>query len=81
MSNFNNWINAFIAEKGIDLEQSITVEGESGQNIMPVSMIIDGIKSTTANEKAQIKKTFVMIDFKNGDVLHFIRHLAQALAH
>ncbi len=31
-------------------------------------------------ERAKIKQTIVMIDFRNGDVLHFFRHLAQAVA-
>ena len=78
--NFTNWINTFIAEKGIDLEQRFEVEGPSGANSFEYGMIVDAIKQAPANEQAAIKTTIVKIDFANGDVRHFFRHLAQALA-
>tara|TARA_R110000803_G_C11739021_1_gene290756 strand:+ start:267 stop:515 length:249 start_codon:yes stop_codon:yes gene_type:complete len=77
---FNNWLNTFLSEKGIDLDQPINVEGESGLNFMTVENIVEFIKVTSAGEQKAIKNTFVMIDFKNGDVLHFIKHLAQGVA-
>lgn len=80
MSNFNNWIAAFISEKGIDLEQILIVEGESGPNRIPVGCVIEQIQAAPRSEQAQIKNMLVKIDFKNGDVLHFIKHLAKAMA-
>ena len=77
---FDKWLDTFISEKGIDTEQYIEVEGPGGANHMPVSAVLDAMKSTTDAEKSKIKNTFVLIDFKNGDVLHFIKHLAQAIA-
>lgn len=77
---FTNWLNTFIAEKNIDTEQTLQVEGESGLNMIPVGCVIEAIQGTPASEQQQIKSTLVAIDFKNGDVLHFIRHLAQAIA-
>ena len=78
--NFTNWINTFIAEKGIDLEQRFEVEGPSGANSFEYGMIVDAIKQAPTHEQAAIKTTIVKIDFANGDVRHFFRHLAQALA-
>jgi len=43
-------------------------------------MVVDAINSACKAEQAQIRKTLVMIDFKNGDVMHYFSHLAQALA-
>ncbi len=80
MTNFCTWLNTLITEKGIDLERNIEVEGPSGLNIMPLSMVIDAIKFTTAAEQAKIKTTLVQIDFANGDICHFFQHLAGALA-
>ncbi len=77
---FTKWIDTFIAEKGIDLEQVLTAEGPSGTNHIPVGCIVEMIKQTVGAERAKIKQTIVMIDFRNGDVLHFFRHLAQAVA-
>ena len=78
--NFSNWIDALIEEKNIDLQQRFEVDGPSGANSIPVGCVVDAIKSANAAERAGIKNTIVKIDFANGDVLHFLRHLAQALA-
>lgn len=77
---FNGWLDTFISEKGIDTEQYIEVEGPGGTNHMPVQTVLDAMKSATDAEKRKIKHTFVAIDIRNGDVLHFIKHLAQAIA-
>ena len=77
---FNNWLDTFLSEKGIDLDQPINVEGGAGLNFMTVENIVQFMKVTSAGEQKAIKNTFVMIDFKNGDVLHFIKHLAQGVA-
>ena len=79
MSNF--WIDKFIDEKDIDREQILEVEGPVyGANFIPVQAVIDAVKSAPKSEYDKIKQTLIAIDFKNGDVLHFIRHLAQAIA-
>jgi hypothetical protein len=80
MSKFTTWLDTLIAEKGIDTEQTLQVEGESGLNMIPVGCVIEAIQGAGSVEQQQIKNTLVAIDFKNGDILHFIRHLAQALA-
>jgi hypothetical protein len=33
--NFKNWILTFISEKGLDMEDTFTVEGPSGPNHIP----------------------------------------------
>lgn len=77
---FSTWIDTLIAEKALDTDQMIEAEGPSGLNMIPFSIVIDAIKAANAQERAQIKKTLVMIDFKNGDVMHFFKHLAKAIA-
>lgn len=78
--HFNNWLDTFIEEKELDAEYTIEVEGASGMNYMPLAIVLDAIKSTSSYEQRQIKDTIVKIDFFNGDVMHFFKHLAQALA-
>ena len=60
---FNNWLDTFLSEKGIDLDQPINVEGESGLNFMTVENIVEFMKVTSAGEQKAIKNTFVMIDY------------------
>lgn len=78
--NFDAWLDTFVSEKGVQRDQRFDVEGPSGTNSMEYGMIIDAIKSTGAGEQKSIKAMIVKIDFANGDVCHYFRHLAQAIA-
>lgn len=78
--NFNNWLNTFIDEKNIDREKTIEVEGPSGANFIPVGCLIEAMEAAPSHEQRGIKATLVKIDFHNGDVMHFFKHLAQAIA-
>jgi hypothetical protein len=77
---FATWFNTFLDEKRIDREQVLTVDGPSGPNSIPVGALIDAILQAPVSEQENIKAAIVVIDFVNGDVLHFFRHLAQAIA-
>ena len=78
---YNKWLDTLVDEKGIDREEEIIVEGKSGVvNFMTVETVIEAIKATGKVEQQKIKDTLVLIDFKNGDITHYFRHLAQALA-
>lgn len=76
---FNKWLQTFIEEKGIS-ENDIEVEGPSGLNFMPLSILIDAIKQASKDEQKGIKHKLVQIDFYNGDVMDFFKHLAKAIA-
>jgi hypothetical protein len=78
--NFTTWIDTLNTEKGIDMEQGFEVEGPSGANWMTYDIVVSAIKQANSNEQAGIKNTLVKIDFANGDIRHFYRHLAQAIA-
>ena len=78
--NFKTWLNTFISEKEIDVEQIIEVEGSAGMNMIPVDCVLETIKNAPVHEQKEIKNIFVKIDFANGDILHFIKHLAGAMA-
>ena len=78
--NFHDWFLTFIEEKNLDLDGTFEVEGESGTNFFTYQVIADHIFVANSKEQKQIKDILVKIDFANGDVLHFFRHLGQALA-
>lgn len=74
------YLVALFEEKNISLETSIEAQGESGTNFMTLQTVVDAIVIAPKHEQRKIKDILVQIDFKNGDVLHFIKHLANALA-
>lgn len=77
---FDTWLDTFVDEKGIDREQVLRVDGPSGENLIPVQCLLDAMKAAPKHERDGIKAMIVRIDFRNGDVLDYFRHLAQAIA-
>jgi len=79
---FNTWIDTFLEEKGIDLEETFEIKTKLGtSNIIPYAVIIEHMKIASPADQNAIKELLIMIDFKNRDVKHFLRHLGQAIAH
>ena len=74
------YLNNLLNEKGINRDLHLEIEGNSGLNIIPLDVVVEAIINTNKAEQDKIRNTLVMIDFKNGDVMHFIKHLAQAIA-
>lgn len=77
---FNSWLDTFIEEKGIDLGQILEVKTDKNTHYFEVGNIIENIKATTPKEQEEIKNMIIKIDFYNGDVVDYFKHLAQALA-
>jgi hypothetical protein len=78
---FNTWLDTLLEEKEIDGEQILEAKSPNGTpNSIPVAVVAAAMKSAPAHEQAAIKTTLVKIDYRNGDILHFFRHLAGALA-
>jgi hypothetical protein len=78
--NFTKWLDTFINEKGLDLEQVLIVQGPSGENWIPLAVLRDAIVGAPKHERDGIKSMIVKIDFRNGDVMDYFKHLAQAIA-
>ena len=77
---FNSWLDTFIEEKGIDLGQILEVKTDKNTHYFEVENIIENIKATTPKEQEEIKNMIIKIDFYNGDVVDYFKHLAQVLA-
>ena len=77
---YNSWLDTFIEEKGIDLGQILEVKTDKNTHYFEVGNIIENIKATIPKEQEEIKKMIIKIDFYNGDVVDYFKHLAQALA-
>ena len=78
-SAFEVWLRRFVEEKEVT-EVSIEVEGPSGTNLMTVAVVVDAILTAPKHEQAAIKNALVAIDFRNGNVVAYFSHLAQAIA-
>lgn len=78
--NTNKYIDRFFEEKAIP-ETTFEVMSENGTpNFINNVSVIEQIKIAPANEKDEIVHIIRQIDFKNGDVNHFLKHLAGAMA-
>ena len=77
---FIKWLDTFIEEKEINLQDTFDVKGKNGLNTIPYGVVVEHIKISTKQEQEKIKNIIVNIDFKNGDVLHFFKHLGKAVA-
>ena len=77
-----NYLETLISEKGLDLEGTIIeVEGQDwGLNIIELGAVVDYIMASGPANQAQVKDTLVKIDFHNGDVMHFFKHVAKFMA-
>ncbi len=78
---FNTWLDTFIEEKGLDLDHIFEVEGEQyGTNYIPFEVLIETIKNAPKSEQNGIKDMLVRIDFRNGNVMDYFKHLSKAIA-
>ena len=69
------YLKNLIEEKGVDLDTCINLDGHFG---LTYQMLIDFIM-TMPRYHETIRTTLVKIDFLNGDVFHYLRHLAKGV--
>ncbi len=70
-----NYLNNLITEKGTTLNSTINLEGHFG---LTYEMLVDFI-CEAKDYHQQIRETLVKIDFENGDVFHYLNHLANGM--
>ena len=79
-SQFSKWLDIFLSEKSIDLEEGFEVDGPSGPNHMQYIHVINAMKGAPIHEQKALKSMFVKLDFLNQPIKDYLRHLAQAIA-
>ena len=78
---FNKWLDTLVEEKGLDTEMTFEVHGQEwGWNLIPLGAVVEYLKHCDPGTKAAFKTKAVQIDFANGDLVPFFKHLAKALA-
>ncbi|MCT4584091.1 MAG: hypothetical protein N4A54_04115 [Peptostreptococcaceae bacterium] len=76
MMNFGKWLDTFIEEKELPIK-NFAIEHKGFTHFIDSKKVISLIKQAPSQEQEQIKSIIVKIDFKNGDVNHFLEHLAK----
>ncbi len=80
MATFDKWLDTLIEEKGFDTDHIFEVDGPSGENWIPLELLLEAIKAAPANEQAGIKSVIVKLDFMNRDIMDYFRRLCGAIA-
>ena len=70
-----NYLETLITEKGKSLDADLNIDGHIG---LTYQMLVDFIVEAKQYHK-QIRATLVKIDFLNGDVFHYLNHLAEGM--
>jgi len=75
-----SYFDRFFDEKDIPYRIFDVTDSQGLNHCIPNEVVIEAIKGTSGAEKAKVEKTLRMIDFHNGDVNHYLAHLAKGLA-
>ncbi len=80
MQTTAQYFNAFFDEKDIDPDEAFEFEQGDEWHYMSYGVVIEAIKQTREVEANNIANMLRKIDFANGDVKHFLRHMGRGLA-
>ena len=76
----NTFFNRYFNEKDLDNQVYEITTPNGTMNLIETDMVIAKIKTTQGEEAKKIEAIIRKIDCLNGDIHHFLRHLAQAMA-
>ena len=75
------YFRTLLNEKNINLDTVLEVEGaEWGLNMIPVEVVVEFMENADRATQTKMRNTLIQIDFKNGNVLHFITYIAKFIA-
>ena len=76
----NSYLYKFFKEKDIPDKMFDKVDSRGVSHVIPNAVVVEFIAQTRGSEQKKIEDTLRKIDFANGDVNHFLDHLAGAIA-
>ena len=76
---FENWLNLFFQEKGIDDYQEIKIKYNNNFHYLFVENVKEFLCQLPAAQQMKIKNTFIKIDILNGDIEDYIVYLAKGI--
>jgi uncharacterized membrane protein len=75
MTNTQKYLNTFFEEKDLPL-QNWEIEHEGMTHFIGTEEVVEIIKAVSDAEQKAIANMLRKIDYLNGDVNHFLKHLA-----
>lgn len=72
------YLKKYFEEKDLKEEQ-FEIEHEGQTHFISTEVVKEAILNAPLNEQKQIANTIRKIDFKNGDINDFLKHLAKGL--
>lgn len=81
LPEFNDtYLTNFFEEKDLACKEYHVV-ANGLDHYLNTDVVLEHVALTQGQERAKIKSILRQIDFHNGDVHHFLEHLATAIAH
>lgn len=71
-------LEKFFEEKEIPFT-TWEIEHNGETNFIDSDVVIEAILSTVGSERRKIADTLFMLDFKNGDIVDYLYHLAKCM--
>ena len=87
MNNFSKFFHSesflgrFFSEKNLDSRTMEITDQDGNLHLVDTGVVIETISRTSGTEREQIENIIRKIDFMNGDLHHFFRHLGEGLVH
>jgi len=80
-TTFRNYLTLLLKEKGISLQHTFEIPSDSlfGNHFVPMEVLLEFIESLDNQTQSKIKETLVLIDFKNGNVLHYMEYITKGM--
>lgn len=76
---FDKWFETFLDEKKVPYCDWEIESSDGMTHYLDNEVVIEAIKEAPAHEKKGIKNMLVKIDFMNGNVNDYFKHLAKGL--
>ena len=70
------WLDTFLTEKQVDPKTVFVLDVAGVTHYVPFEVIREFVEHLPESLQKQIKEKLIQIDFLNGSVLDFFRHLA-----
>lgn len=61
------------------MDETLELEQDNMNHIIPIEVVVEFVENCPKEIINKINKNLSIVDFKNGDVLHFIKHIAKGM--
>jgi len=79
-TKFEKWLDTYLEESELPMKSWEIASSDGTPNFFSTEVVVEFIKAAPKHEQAGIKNMMVKIDFRNGDMNDYFKHLSQALA-